>query len=136
MANFTWPIQHEECLCEDGPKNSHSGAKRKAQNHLFLYPGTNPRAARFPQQCCYLRKLGFFNMTMKKSDNWCTGRCPLHWGTKKLEWASQMKTMLIVFFDLKGVIMVEWVPNGQNANQKYIEVLTKLQERMRKKRLN
>jgi len=39
------------------------------------------------------------------------------------------------FFDIKGIIMIEWVPQGQTVNQKYyIEVLIKLRERVRKKR--
>jgi hypothetical protein len=44
--------------------------------------------------------------------------------------------MMIVFFDIRGVIMIEWVPEGQTVNQKcYLRVLTKLRERERKKRL-
>jgi hypothetical protein len=31
-----------------------------------------------------------------------------------------------VFFDIQGIVMVEWVPSGQTVNQQYyIEVLTK-----------
>ena len=41
-----------------------------------------------------------------------------------------------VFFDIQGIVMVEWVPSGQMVNwQYYIEVLTKLRERVRRKRL-
>jgi hypothetical protein len=48
---------------------------------------------------------------------------------------SKVKAMVIVFFDIRGVIMTEWVPEGQTGNQKYyLEVLTKLRERVRKKR--
>lgn len=48
---------------------------------------------------------------------------------------SKFKAMLIVFFDIRGVVMVEWVPEGQTVNQHYyIEVLTRLRERVRKKR--
>jgi alpha-L-fucosidase len=43
--------------------------------------------------------------------------------------------MLIVFFDIGGIIMTEWVPEGQTVNQTYYkEVLIKLRERIRKKR--
>jgi hypothetical protein len=39
---------------------------------------------------------------------------------------SKVKAM-IVSFDIRGVIMAEWVPEGQMINQKYyLEVLTKL----------
>jgi len=44
------------------------------------------------------------------------------------------KAMLIVFFDIQGIVMAEWVRNGQTVNQQYyIEVLTKLHERVRRK---
>jgi hypothetical protein len=47
----------------------------------------------------------------------------------------KVKAMVIVFFDIRDVIMNEWVPQGQTVNQKYyLELLTKLRERVRKKR--
>jgi len=43
--------------------------------------------------------------------------------------------MLIVFFDIKGVVMIEWVLRGQIVNQYYyLQVLTTLGERVRRKR--
>jgi histone-lysine N-methyltransferase SETMAR len=49
---------------------------------------------------------------------------------------SKLKAVMIIFFDIRSVIMIEWVPEGQTFNPKYyLEVLTKLQERVRKKRL-
>jgi hypothetical protein len=43
--------------------------------------------------------------------------------------------MLIVFFDIQGTVISEWVPSGQTINwQCYLEVLTKLRKRMRRKR--
>jgi hypothetical protein len=48
---------------------------------------------------------------------------------------SKFKDMLIVFFDIQGIVMTEWVPRGQTVNQQYyFEVLTKLRERVRSKR--
>jgi hypothetical protein len=42
---------------------------------------------------------------------------------------------MMVFFNIRGVIMIEWVPEGQMVNQKYyLKVLTKLREQVRKKR--
>ena len=47
----------------------------------------------------------------------------------------EFKALLIVFFDIQGLVMTEWVPSGQTVNQHYfIEVLTKLHERLRRKR--
>jgi histone-lysine N-methyltransferase SETMAR len=66
----------------------------------------------------------------------------MHWKTptsprmKKARMSkSKFKAMLIVFIDIKGIIFVEWVPNGQPVNQYYYnEVLIKLKKRVRKKR--
>jgi histone-lysine N-methyltransferase SETMAR len=49
---------------------------------------------------------------------------------------SRFKAMLIVFFDIQGIVMAEWVPSCQTVNQHYyIEVLTKLRERVRRTKL-
>jgi len=29
---------------------------------------------------------------------------------------SKFKAMLIVFFDIQGIVMAEWVPSGQTVN--------------------
>jgi hypothetical protein len=36
--------------------------------------------------------------------------------------------MVIVFFDVRGVIMIECLYGGQTLKQKYLQVLTKLQD--------
>jgi hypothetical protein len=65
-----------------------------------------------------------------------TKRQSMHWKTptslimKKARMSkSKVKAMMIVFFDIRGVIMIEWVPEGQTVNQEhYLEVLTKLRK--------
>jgi hypothetical protein len=40
---------------------------------------------------------------------------------------SQVTAMMIVFFNIRGILMTEWVPEDQMANQHYyMVVLTKL----------
>ena len=47
---------------------------------------------------------------------------------------SKLKAMLMVFFDIQGIVMAEWVPSSQAVNQQYYtEVLMKLRECMRRK---
>lgn len=47
---------------------------------------------------------------------------------------SKFKAMLIVFFNINGIVMTEWVPEGQTVNQTYyLSVLATLRERVRKK---
>jgi hypothetical protein len=46
---------------------------------------------------------------------------------------SQMKTMLTTFFNIKGNVHFEFIPQGQSINQSinkayYIEILTQLHE--------
>ena len=49
---------------------------------------------------------------------------------------SKFKAMLIVFFDIQDIVMAEWVPSVQTVNQQYyIEILMKLCECVRRKRL-
>ena len=42
---------------------------------------------------------------------------------------------MIVFFDIRGTVHLDWVPEGQTINQVYYkEVLTNLRERVRRRR--
>lgn len=48
---------------------------------------------------------------------------------------SKFKAMLVVFFDIHGVLLTEWLPEGATVNQHYyIQVLKTLRERVRRKR--
>jgi len=43
--------------------------------------------------------------------------------------------MMIFFFDIRGVIYIDWVPEGQTVNRVYYkDVLTTLRERVRQRR--
>jgi hypothetical protein len=46
----------------------------------------------------------------------------------------KLQVKAVTAFSDIGVIMIQWVPEGQTVNQKYcLEVLTKLQDQVRKK---
>ena len=48
---------------------------------------------------------------------------------------SKFKAMMIVFFDIQGVIYIDWVLEGQTVNQVYYKnVLTTIRERVRQRR--
>ena len=48
---------------------------------------------------------------------------------------SKFKVMMIVFFDIRCVIYIDWLPVGQTVNQVYYKnVLTTLRERVRRRR--
>ena len=43
--------------------------------------------------------------------------------------------MMIVFFDIHGIVYVNWVPESQTVNKEYyLQVVTTLRERVRRKR--
>ncbi|GFV15654.1 mariner Mos1 transposase [Trichonephila clavipes] len=66
----------------------------------------------------------------------------MHWKTptspraKKARMSkSKFKAMMIVSFDIHGIVYLHWVPEGQTINQHYyLEVLGNLRERIRKNR--
>jgi len=81
-------------------------------------------------------KRGVFNTTRKQNDRACSGKHRIHLGRKKarISW-SQVKTMLVSFFDHKGIVHYEFIAQGQTVNQQcYLEVLTRLWESVRRKR--
>jgi histone-lysine N-methyltransferase SETMAR len=48
---------------------------------------------------------------------------------------SKIKTVFVIFFNIQGIIMTQYVPPGQNVNQTYyIELLTKLRGKIQRKR--
>ncbi|GFV99942.1 mariner Mos1 transposase [Trichonephila clavipes] len=71
--------------------------------------------------------------TKRQSMQWKTPTSPR---AKKARMSkSKFKAMMIVFFDIHGIVYLHWVPEGQPINQHYyLEVLGNLRERIRKKR--
>ena len=68
-------------------------------------------------------------------------RQSMHWKSpssprkkKARQSKSKFKAMMIVFFDIWGIVHVDWVPEGQTINQVYKEVLTNLREWVRRRR--
>jgi len=89
-----------------------------------------------------LRNAGMFDRVINGDETWCfqydpeTKRQSMQWKIqnsprpKKAHMSrSQVKTMLVCFFDHKGIVHYEFIAQGQMANQQcYLEVLTRLQE--------
>jgi hypothetical protein len=65
---------------------------------------------------------GFFNTTQKVSAISVCG----YWNSPSLprqkkarQRKSKFKAMMIFFFDIRGIVHVDWVPEGQTVNQFY-----------------
>jgi hypothetical protein len=76
-------------------------------------------------------------MTRKLRANPYNGRFPGHQGGKK-RMERQVKFESkgdLFFFDIPGMVHIDWVPEGQTINQVYyVVVLTTLREQLRKKK--
>ena len=80
-------------------------------------------------------EFGYLRIIRKLSDNQWSGSQHHLQDQKKHTSRSKFKAMLIVFFDIHGIVMAEGVPSGQTVNQQYYtEVLMKLREHVIRKR--
>ena len=78
---------------------------------------------------------GFLNTTQKINTNPCTGRAAVHQGKRKHCRANPNLKQWWFFFDIWGIVHVDWVSEGQTVNQVcYKEVLTDLHEWVRRRR--
>jgi histone-lysine N-methyltransferase SETMAR len=95
-----------------------------------------------------LRNAEVIDRVITNDETWCfqydpeTKRQSMQWKTqtsprpKKARLSrSQVKTMLVCFFDHKRIVHCEFIAQGQTVNQQcYLEVLTRLRESVRRNR--
>lgn len=76
---------------------------------------------------------GYDPETKQQSSQWKTPSSPRPKKARQVR--SNIKSMLIIFFDIRGIVHKEFVPPGQTVNGKfYCEVLRRLRENVRRKR--
>jgi len=78
---------------------------------------------------CY----GYDPETKQQSSQWKSASSPRPKKARQVK--SNVKSILICFFDIKGFVHFEFVPQGQTANQQfYLELLKRLRDAVRRKR--
>jgi hypothetical protein len=100
-------------MFRNGPERPHSGTKRQPEKNV---------CSNIMER---IRELGVLENVSTCDEMWIfhynpeTKRQLMHWETptllrmKKARMSkSKVKAMMIVFFDIRGVIMIEWIPEG------------------------
>jgi len=76
---------------------------------------------------------GYDPETKQQSSQWKSPRSPRPKKARQVK--SNLKSMIITFFDIKGVVHKEFEPTGQTVNSGfYCEVLWRLREKVRRRR--
>jgi len=75
---------------------------------------------------------GYDPETKAQSSHWKRSTSPRPKMAKQLR--SNVKVMLTVFFDSRGVVHDEYVPQGQNINKEYYLEVRRLRDAVRRKR--
>ena len=72
--------------------------------------------------------------TKRQSMNWKSPSSPMRQKKARLS-KSKFELMMIVFFYIRGIVHIEWVPEGRTVNQVYYqEILITCRERVRRRR--
>jgi len=76
---------------------------------------------------------GFIGMTQKQSSQWSTSSSPRPKKARQVK--SIIKTILIAFFDIDGLVHHEFVPTGQTVNKEFYKtVLQRLRDAVHRHR--
>jgi len=82
-------------------------------------------------------KHGSTNTILKQSGKVHNGILPIPHNQKCSISPNQVKTMLLTFFDIRGIVRYEFIPTGQTVNEVYyLEVLEGLREKVTQERPN
>jgi len=96
----------------------------------------NENDPHFLQNVITFDELWFFQYNPKskhQSMHWKNPSSPRQ--NKARQSKSKLKAVMIVSFQIRGIVHVDLVPKGQTANRVYYkEILTKLRERVRRRR--
>jgi len=109
-------------------KQSRVDACRELKEHLEIDPDLFSKVITGDESWCYT----YDPETKQQSSKWKSSNSPCPKKARRVK--SNVKTMLISFFDANGIVHSEFVPNGQTVNQAfYLQVLKRLCDAVRRK---
>jgi len=117
------------CLLTQDQKNTRMTLCQELKNQIESNPNFLSKVITGDKSWCY----GYEPETKQASSQWKTPTSPRLKKARQVR--SNAKTMLIVFFEVRGIVHREFIPPGQTVNQEYyLEVLRRLRENVQRKR--
>jgi hypothetical protein len=101
-------------------------ACRELKKHLEFDPDLFSKVITHDESWCY----AYNPETMQQSSEWKSLNSPRPKKAQRVK--SNVKIMLISFFDANGIVHSEFIPNGQTVNQEfYLQVMKRLPDAVR-----
>ena len=121
-------VPHAQPISFLGPKNIRLTLCQELKNQIESDPNFISKVITGEESRCY----GYDAETKQTSSQWKTPTSPRPKKARQVR--SNVKTMLIVSLDFRGIVHREYVPPGQTVNQQfYLVVLRRLRENVRRK---
>jgi hypothetical protein len=128
-ANFNRIFANGVTVRQIYPSLAHRGAERQSRECLLLLEELSYKDCDWGKSWCYT----YDPETKQASSQWKNSNSPRPKKARQVR--SNVKTMLICFFDVNGIVHKEFVPPGQTVNQYfYLDVLKRLCDSVRRKR--
>ena len=104
-------------------------ACRELKEHLEIDPDLFLKVITGDESWC----CAYDPETKQQSSEWKSSNSPRPKKARRVK--SDVKMMLISFFDANGIVRLEFIPNGETVNQAfYLQVLKRLHDAVRRKR--
>jgi len=117
------------CLLSEDQRANRLDVRREMKDQLKTDPDFLSRISTGDESWCY----GYDPKTKQQSSQWESASPQRPKKARQVK--SNVKTMLICFFDIKGLVHFEFVPQGQTVNQQfYLEVFKRLRDAVQRKR--